>query len=116
MPYAVLIWRRIAQNHPFNDANKRTALIAIRLFLELNGYELTASPEEKYKTIICVAANDISQIEVVQWIRKKIRKDNKLNALSSVYCRSLGRSMLTLGVVILCMLMSVTMRDLPLNF
>ena len=27
----------LAKNHPFNDANKRTALIATRLFLKLNG-------------------------------------------------------------------------------
>ena len=29
----------VAKNHPFNDANKRTALIAMRLFLKLNGYD-----------------------------------------------------------------------------
>ena len=61
---------RLAKNHPFNDANKRTTLIAIRLFLKLNGYDLTASPEEKYKTIICVAASDISENELAQWIRE----------------------------------------------
>ena len=27
----------LAKNHPFNDANKCTALIAMRLFLKLNG-------------------------------------------------------------------------------
>ena len=48
-----------AKNHPFNDANKRTALIAIRLFLKLNGYDLAASPPDKYKTIIPVDASNI---------------------------------------------------------
>ena len=28
-----------AKNYPFNDANKRTALIAMRLFLKLSGYD-----------------------------------------------------------------------------
>ena len=60
----------LAKNHPFNDANKRTALIAIRLFLKLNGYDLAASPEHKYKTIIRVAASDISEDKLAQWIRK----------------------------------------------
>jgi death-on-curing protein len=60
----------LAKNHPFNDANKRTALIAMRLFLKLNGYDLAASPEDKYKTIIRVAASDISEDELAQWIRK----------------------------------------------
>ena len=51
---------------------KRTALIAMRLFLKLNGYDLVASPEEKYKTIIRVAASDISEDELAQWIRKNL--------------------------------------------
>ena len=50
-----------AKNHRFNDANKRTALIAMRPFLKLNGYDLATSPEDKYKTILRVAASDISE-------------------------------------------------------
>ena len=63
----------LAKNHPFNDANKRTALIAIRLFLKLNGYDLAASAEDKYKTIISVAASDISEGELAQWVRENLR-------------------------------------------
>ena len=63
-----------AKNNPFNDANKRTALIAMRLFLKLNGYDLAASPEEQYKTIICVAASDITEDELAQWIRKNLKE------------------------------------------
>ena len=58
----------LAKNHPFNDANKRTALVAMRLFLKLNGYDLAASPEDKYKTIIRVAASNMSEDELAQWI------------------------------------------------
>ena len=64
----------LAKNHPFNDANKRTALIAKHLFLKLNGYDLAASPEDKYKTIICIAASDISTDEFRQWIRKNLEE------------------------------------------
>jgi len=64
----------LAKNHPFNDANKRTALIAMRLFLKLNGYDLATSPEDKYKTIIRVAASDISEDELAHWIRKNLEK------------------------------------------
>jgi death-on-curing protein len=64
----------LAKNHPFNDANKRTALIAMRLFLKLNGYDLAASPEDKYKTIIRVAASDISEDELAQWIGKHLEE------------------------------------------
>ena len=64
----------LAKNHPFNDANKRTALIAIRLFLKLNGYDLVASPEDKYKMIIRVAASEISEYELALWIRENLKE------------------------------------------
>ena len=64
----------LAKNQPFNDSNKRTALIAMRLFLKLNGYDLAASPEDKYKTIIYVAASDITEDELAQWIRKNLKE------------------------------------------
>ena len=66
----------LAKNHPFNDANKRTALIAMRLFLKLNGCDLVASPEDKYKTIIRVAASDISEDELAHWIGNNLKEIN----------------------------------------
>jgi death on curing protein len=62
----------LAKNHPFNDANKRTALIAMRLFLKLNGYNLAASSEDKYQMIIQVAASEISETVLAQWIRANL--------------------------------------------
>ena len=64
----------LSRNHPFNDANKRTALIAMRLFLKLNGYDLAAPPEDKYKTIIRVAASDIIEDELAQSIKKNLEE------------------------------------------
>ena len=64
----------LAKNNPFNDANKRTALIAMRLFLKLNGYDLVVSAEDKYKTIIRVAASEISENELAQWIRENLKE------------------------------------------
>jgi death on curing protein len=64
----------LAKNHPFNDANNRTALIAMRLFLNLNGYDLAASNEDKYRIIIRVAASDISEDELTLWIRKNLEE------------------------------------------
>ena len=45
----------------------------MRLFLKLNGYDLAASPEDKYKTIIRVAASDIIEDELAQWIRENLK-------------------------------------------
>ena len=51
----------LSKNHPFNDANKRTALIALRLFLKLKKYDLAANAHEKYTVIIQVAAGKMSE-------------------------------------------------------
>ena len=50
------------------------ALISMRSSLKLIGYDLTASPEDKYKTIIRVAASDMSEDELAQWIGKNLEE------------------------------------------
>jgi death-on-curing protein len=62
----------LAKNHPFNDANKRTAFISMRLFLKVNGFDLRARPEEKYNMIIRVAASDATELELAQWIASNL--------------------------------------------
>ena len=60
----------LARNHPFIDCNKRVALIAMRLFLRLNGVSLGASAEEKYRIIMRLAANEVGQDELAEWLRR----------------------------------------------
>jgi death on curing protein len=36
----------IAQNHPFVDGNKRTAIVAALVFLSMNGYKITATDDD----------------------------------------------------------------------
>jgi len=62
----------ISKNHPFNDANKRTALIAIRLFLKLNGFDLTATGPEKFTMIVELASSHIDESDLSSWIRGRI--------------------------------------------
>ncbi|MEO8650527.1 MAG: type II toxin-antitoxin system death-on-curing family toxin [Acidobacteriota bacterium] len=62
----------IAKNHPFIDGNKRTALVATRTFLLLNGFQLSASPQEKYLTFLALADGSLSEDELAQWLRKRI--------------------------------------------
>ena len=62
----------IAKNHPFIDGNKRTALVACRTFLLLNGYQLTATPTEKYLTFLSLAEGSVSEEALADWLREKI--------------------------------------------
>lgn len=63
----------IARNHPFTDGNKRTAHVAYRTFLGLNGAELVATDEEKYLTMLGLAEGKLSEREFAAWLRQRMR-------------------------------------------
>ena len=63
----------LARNHPFVDANKRTALVCYRTFLALNGFELSATGEEKFRTLIALAEGQLSEKKFADWLRTRIR-------------------------------------------
>lgn len=59
----------IARDHPFFDGNKRTALVACRTFLLLNGFQLIAKPTDKYLTFLSLAEGTIDEDELAEWLR-----------------------------------------------
>lgn len=61
----------IARNHPFVDGNKRTALVAIELFLLLNGSELRATDADCVLTILDLAAGKLDEEGLTAWIRAR---------------------------------------------
>lgn len=63
----------IARDHPFVDGNKRTALVAARTFLILNGVDLDATQDDKFLTFLNLAGGVISEEELADWIRKRIQ-------------------------------------------
>ena len=62
----------IARDHPFVDGNKRTALVAARTFLLLNGVNLEASQDEKYLTFLQLAQGTVTEEQLADWIRTRI--------------------------------------------
>ena len=60
----------IAKNHPFVDGNKRTAFVAMELFLHLNGCLLTAGDADATLTMLAVAAGDIDEAALAGWLRR----------------------------------------------
>ena len=63
----------LAKNHPFIDGNKRTAFVAVELFMELNGHELTAGDTECVLTMLAVAAGQMDEIALAHWLRQHSR-------------------------------------------
>jgi death-on-curing protein len=57
----------ISGNHPFIDGNKRTAMQVSFVFLEFNGFPVTASQEEACLTFLRLAAGEITEAELALW-------------------------------------------------
>jgi death-on-curing protein len=58
----------ISRNHPFLDGNKRTSLVVAELFLDLNGLEPTATDTECVATFLALAAGDLTEAQLADWI------------------------------------------------
>ena len=63
----------LARNHPFNDGNRRVAFVVMAVFLELNGYEFTAVEEEVVAAMLALAAGELAEEMLEEWIRGHTR-------------------------------------------
>jgi death-on-curing protein len=60
----------LAMNHAFNDGNKRIAMIAAFVFLELNGLRVVAPELDTYEVFIDLAAGKVSEAELAEWLAR----------------------------------------------
>jgi death-on-curing protein len=58
---ALLYTAGIVRNHPFLDGNKRTGFVIGILFLELNGYQFTASEADAAQAVLDLAAGTLDE-------------------------------------------------------
>lgn len=59
----------LAKNQAFIDGNKRTAFVAVELFLVLNRFSLLASDADCVLTMLDVAAGELDEVAFAAWIR-----------------------------------------------
>lgn len=62
----------IAQNHPFVDGNKRTAVLAALVFLHVNGIETLPAPQALEVVTRQVAAGKLSKDDLTQRLGAQI--------------------------------------------
>lgn len=62
----------LARNHPFADGNKRSAWIAARLFLRLNGGALRYETEEAIEIVLALAAGELAEDELADCFRRHV--------------------------------------------
>jgi death-on-curing protein len=63
----------IACDHPFIDGNKRVAAMAAFVFLDINGVDLRAPPDEFEGTVLAIAAGLLSKADLAEWMRAQTR-------------------------------------------
>ncbi|TAN55967.1 MAG: type II toxin-antitoxin system death-on-curing family toxin [Rhodospirillales bacterium] len=59
----------LAKNHPFVDGNKRIAFMSAGIFLETNGYLLTAPEAEATIAVLSLASGAWDEAEFSGWLR-----------------------------------------------
>lgn len=64
----------LARNHPFIDGNKRTAFVAVELFLELNGASLVADDASCVLTMLALASGTLDEAAIASWVRAHMRR------------------------------------------
>ncbi|HOY10853.1 MAG TPA: type II toxin-antitoxin system death-on-curing family toxin [Candidatus Omnitrophota bacterium] len=58
----------IIHNYPFVDGNKRVGYEGMRLMLRVNGYDINASPKEKFEFIMSIAKGEMNERNIAYWI------------------------------------------------
>ena len=63
----------IVTNHPYLDGNKRMGFLALVSFLGINGHEFRATDSEVVTEMLKLAGGQLSETQLVAWIRKHTR-------------------------------------------
>ena len=61
----------LVKNHPFIDGNKRTAEVAMLVFLDLNGFDFVDDQDDIANALEQLAAGRVDQATFFEWVREK---------------------------------------------
>jgi len=60
----------VYNTHPFIDGNKRVAFVLMDIFLQKNGWTITATEEEAYSTMMSLASSKLSKAKLASWLKE----------------------------------------------
>lgn len=89
---AAALTRSLIKNHPFTDGNKRTAVMALMMFLGHNGYQLACPQGTLVSFALKIARGYITDLVLIKsWIKRWSRKlptegQEKLNSMWQNIC------------------------------
>jgi death on curing protein len=64
----------LPRNHPFADGNKRTGFVIGVLFLELHGFDFTASEADATQAVMALAAGTLDEAGYTAWLRENAKR------------------------------------------
>lgn len=67
----------IIENHPFGDGNTRTGFLLAAVFLEVNGWSVSASEESVFEQTLGLAAGRTTADAYAQWLRENSHRTPK---------------------------------------
>lgn len=67
----------LVRNHPYRDGNKRIGFLAMVTFLGINGITFDASDTDVVTMFIALAAGEVSEDQLVDWIRDHSRRSRR---------------------------------------
>ncbi|SNC74273.1 death on curing protein [Kytococcus aerolatus] len=62
---AAALLHSIATHHPLVDGNKRLALLAALVFLDVNGARITLDPDETFQLVMDVASGELTEVQAI---------------------------------------------------
>lgn len=62
----------LVKNHPFVDGNKRVALEAALLFLEINGYSIESTDDELVNLVLQTIQGEFSKQQIAEFFRSHV--------------------------------------------
>lgn len=71
---AAALARGIIGDHPFSDGNKRTAMLAATIFLEINGFVFSAEKGELENFAVQIATDRLDVPFIASWLEKHTEK------------------------------------------
>ncbi|PLV12887.1 type II toxin-antitoxin system death-on-curing family toxin [Pseudomonas guariconensis] len=86
---ASVLFESLARNHPFHNANKRTAVVATSIFMLMNGYELTAPGDDLVEIAVAVVTHVVDRETLEDFLYHWHRPIDELEALGNDSLRRL---------------------------
>jgi death-on-curing protein len=76
---AAVLVTHLAKNHPLPDGNKRAAWVALRVFVEINGWSWKPTPsvDGAERAVLAIASGDWTQDDMTTWLKTYLSEPNE---------------------------------------